>query len=235
MCYPAWRGQCLSRLAGSVFIPLGEARFYPAWRGQCLRRLAGPGFIPLGGPSVYAAWRVQYLRHLAGPVLTPLGGPSIDAAWRAQCLSRLARPVFTPLGGVSVYLAWRAQYLRRLSRLLSVWQAFGQEHGIAVAVKAVVVGDGVLIGAADVVVAGKGANQHQQGRFGKVKVGEKGIDDAEAVAGGDEEVGITAIWHKAAACCCTFQSAQAGRANGNNTASARAAGGDSLHYVLPDS
>ena len=31
-----------------VFIPLGGASVYPAWRAQCLSRLAGPVFIPLG-------------------------------------------------------------------------------------------------------------------------------------------------------------------------------------------
>ena len=37
--------------------PLGRASVHAAWRGQCLSRLAGPVFAPLGGPSVYPAWR----------------------------------------------------------------------------------------------------------------------------------------------------------------------------------
>ena len=38
--------QYLRRLAGPVFIPLGEASVYPAWRGQ---------YTPLGEANVYAA------------------------------------------------------------------------------------------------------------------------------------------------------------------------------------
>ena len=84
-------------------------RVCPDWRAQCLRRLAGPVFSPLGGANVCAARRGQYFRGLAGSVFSPLGGPSIFAAWRAQYLRRLAAqyfrrlasPVFTPLGGYS--------------------------------------------------------------------------------------------------------------------------------------
>ena len=99
--YPAWRTQCLRRLASPVFTPLGEPSVCAAWRGQCLRRLAGPGFSPLGGPSILAAWRDQCFRRLASPMFTPLGGASVFAAWRGQCFRRLASPVFSPLGGYS--------------------------------------------------------------------------------------------------------------------------------------
>ena len=107
--YVAWRAQYLrrlarvqylSRLAGPVFIPLGEP--------QCLRRLAGPVFIPLGGASVSAAWRAQCLSRLADPVFIPLGKSSIDAAWRALCLSRLAR-------ALCLSRLARAPYLSRLA------------------------------------------------------------------------------------------------------------------------
>ena len=91
--------QDLSRLAGPVFTPLGEASICTAWWAQCLRRLARPVFAPLGRPSIYPAWRAQYLPRLAGPVFTPLDGPSVYAAWWTQCLRRLVDPVFTPLGG----------------------------------------------------------------------------------------------------------------------------------------
>ena len=55
--YPAWRAQCLSRLASPVFIPFGGPRIYPAWRAQYL--------IPLGGPRIYPTWRTQYLSRLS--------------------------------------------------------------------------------------------------------------------------------------------------------------------------
>ena len=127
--YPAWRAQCLSRLADPVFIPLGGASVCPAWRTQGLSRLAGPAFIPLGGPRVYPAWRAQCLSRLADPVFIPLGGASVYPAWRAQCLSHLAGPVFVPLGaspafiplgGPSIYPAWWAQCLPRLVRGMGI-------------------------------------------------------------------------------------------------------------------
>ena len=92
----------------------------------------------------------------------------------------------------------------------------------------------MLIGAADVVVAGKSADQHQQGGFGQVEVGEKGIDDAEAVAGGDKEAGVAGVWRKIAARRCAFQGAQGGGADGDNAATAGAAGGDGIYHVFAD-
>ncbi|EHM54293.1 hypothetical protein HMPREF9080_01313 [Cardiobacterium valvarum F0432] len=41
-------GQAPSYL-NPAFIPLGGSSIYAAWRAQCLRRLAGPVFMPLGG------------------------------------------------------------------------------------------------------------------------------------------------------------------------------------------
>ena len=92
--------------ANPAFIPLGGPSIYPAWRTQHLSRLAGPVFIPLGEepsvyaawrePSIYPAWRAQCLRRLADPVFIPLGGPSIFAAWRPQCLRRLAVSMKNP-------------------------------------------------------------------------------------------------------------------------------------------
>ena len=107
--YVAWRAQCLRRLAGPVFTPLGEP--------QCLRRLTGPVFAPLGGASVYAAWRAQYLRRLADPVFAPLGGPSIYPAWRTQRLSRLARALCLSRLARALCLSrlTRAPYLSRLA------------------------------------------------------------------------------------------------------------------------
>ena len=105
---------------GKKLSQLDEPSVYAAWRAQCLRRLAGPVFTPLGGSSIYAAWRVQCFRRLTNPAFTPLGEPSIYAAWRVQCLRRLESPVITPLGGPSVYAAWRVQYLRRLAAFCRV-------------------------------------------------------------------------------------------------------------------
>ena len=86
------------------FIPLG-GRPTLFLQTQVLSRLAGPVFMPLGEVSNNAAWRptlflqTQVLSRLAGPVFMPLGEVSNNAAWRptlflqTQVLSRLAAGV----------------------------------------------------------------------------------------------------------------------------------------------
>ena len=95
-------------------------------------------------------------------------------------------------------------------------------------------GDGVPVGATDVVVAGKRADQHQQGGFGQVEVGKEGINDTEAVAGGDEQAGVAAEWRKPAARCRAFQGAQGSGADGDDAATARTAGSDGIYHVFTD-
>ena len=108
--YPAWR----------------ESSIYPAWRVQCLSRLAGPVFIPLGGSSVYPAWRVQHLSRLADPAFIPLGAnpafiplgtnPAfIPLGANPAFIPLGANPAFIPLDESSVYPAWRVQCLSRLA------------------------------------------------------------------------------------------------------------------------
>ena len=62
-------------------------------------------------------------------------------------------------------------------------------------------GDGVFVGAQDVFAASEGGNQHQQSGFGKVEVGQQGIDHTEtsiwcvrpAPSGIDKNVGLAAL------------------------------------------
>ena len=54
---------------------------------QRLSRLAGSVFTPLGGVSVYAAWRGQYLRRLVRSVFTPLDAlPNLESCTEKSLL-----------------------------------------------------------------------------------------------------------------------------------------------------
>ena len=60
------------------------------------------------------------------------------------------------------------------------------QHGVAVAVKAVLFADGGLVGVLHECVAAEGADQYQQGRAGEMKIRQQGIDGAELVRRADK-------------------------------------------------
>ena len=51
------------------------------------------------------------------------------------------------------------------------------------------------------VFVGEGADEHEEGGFGEVEVGEEAADDAEVVAGGDEDAGLAGVRLEGLACC----------------------------------
>jgi hypothetical protein len=71
------------------------------------------------------------------------------------------------------------------------------EHGVAVAEESIALLDRCGVGAQDAVASsepagiGEGADEHEQGGFGQVKVGDEGVDDPEPERGMDEEAGFT--------------------------------------------
>src|SRR5574343_1206090 len=88
-----------------------------------------------------------------------------------------------------------------------------QKRLVAIAEAAVALGDRVGVGGTDVVVAGESRNQHEQRRFRQVEVGDQAVDNLEAVAGGDENVGLGCAGGDGAIVGCRrFEGAQAGRA-----------------------
>ena len=60
------------------------------------------------------------------------------------------------------------------------------QHGVAEAVKAVVEFHGLFVGFEDKVFASKGGDEHEQGGFGEVEIGNHNIADAKLIAGKDE-------------------------------------------------
>src|SRR5688500_3497500 len=79
------------------------------------------------------------------------------------------------------------------------------QHRVAVAEEAISLGDGVGVGAADVVDAGEGAHQHEQRGARQVEVRDQAVDRAEAVARQDEETGVRGTGHE------PFRPARSGR------------------------
>ena len=83
--------------------------------------------------------------------------------------------------------------------LFELFRALGEglgaldEHGVAEGEEAVLLFDGCLVGAEDEVAAGEGADEHDQGGFWQVEVGDDGVDDLEVVAGVDEDTGPAAL------------------------------------------
>ena len=79
---PAWRVQCLHRLAKPAMTPPGEMKgvIYSATRNPLIRP---PGTFPRKRGKEYCAdAQSPYYRRLAGSVFIPLGGnPSIYPAW----------------------------------------------------------------------------------------------------------------------------------------------------------
>ena len=68
-----------------------------------------------------------------------------------------------------------------------VWGGLQDEHAVAVGEEAVPGLHGVAIGFENNVPAGEGGDQHQQRGLRQMKVGQQGIDDLEAMAGGEED------------------------------------------------
>src|SRR5262249_5501989 len=62
-----------------------------------------------------------------------------------------------------------------------------QQASVAIRVKAVITGDGVIIGAAHDIESAECANQHEQGRARQMKICQHRIDGAEAITGRDEQ------------------------------------------------
>src|SRR5262249_58710220 len=62
-----------------------------------------------------------------------------------------------------------------------------QQASVAIRVKAVITGDGVVIGAAHDIESAECANQHEQGRARQMKIGQHRVDGAEAITGRDEQ------------------------------------------------
>ncbi len=71
------------------------------------------------------------------------------------------------------------------------------EHGVAIAEKAVLVLDGESVGFENEVASlgsfggGEGGDEHEQRGFGEVEVGDEGVDDAEGGWGVEEDGGGT--------------------------------------------
>jgi hypothetical protein len=84
-----------------------------------------------------------------------------------------------------------------------------EQHAVAIGVEAVAVADGVVVGGQDgpqAAVGGgvsspfpvvhtvrEGGDQHEEGGFGEVEVGEQAVDDAEPVAGREEDGGRAGV------------------------------------------
>jgi hypothetical protein len=56
------------------------------------------------------------------------------------------------------------------------------QHGVAIAVKAIPLLDGLAICGEDAFTTGERGNQHQQGRARQVEIRDEALDDAKAVA-----------------------------------------------------
>jgi len=61
------------------------------------------------------------------------------------------------------------------------------EHGIAITVKSVFFVNGLLISLHQKVFPGKGGHQHDQRRFGEMKIGDQTVDHPKVVRGMDEQ------------------------------------------------
>src|SRR5271168_2507601 len=68
--------------------------------------------------------------------------------------------------------------------------ASADEHAIAVAVEAVLGGDGVLIGAQDIFLPCERGDQGEQAGLREMEIGEELIGDAERLAGEEENRGL---------------------------------------------
>jgi hypothetical protein len=67
-------------------------------------------------------------------------------------------------------------------------ESSNDEHAVAVGIEAVAFTDCLVVGLQDELAIGKGADEHEEGAFGQMKVGEEGIDHLELVGWVDENV-----------------------------------------------
>ena len=54
-------------------VPFDGSSIYAAWRVQHLRRLAGSVFMPLGETNIYAAWRIPKPKTRTKKAPPPVG------------------------------------------------------------------------------------------------------------------------------------------------------------------
>ncbi len=69
-------------------------------------------------------------------------------------------------------------------------EASKDQHAVAVTVEPVLFADGLPVGLHHQVAVCEGADQHEEGAFRKVEVGEEGVDDLKFVGRIDEDVGV---------------------------------------------
>jgi hypothetical protein len=84
-----------------------------------------------------------------------------------------------------------AAYVEPYEQRERSWRAFStgpllDQHGVAVAVEAVSLFDGFMVGSADYFTSGKGGDEHDEGGSGKVEVGEHGIHHFKFITWGDK-------------------------------------------------
>ena len=66
-------------------------------------------------------------------------------------------------------------------------------HGIAITEEPVALLDRMSIGTEYIFLSAKSAHQHEQRGFREVEIGDQYIHDTEAIAGRDENVGLTSV------------------------------------------
>jgi hypothetical protein len=66
-----------------------------------------------------------------------------------------------------------------------------EQHGIAIAEKSILRRNGMRVQTHHMFVACKSTDQHHQGAFGQMKIGDEAIDPLKLKAGRDENLGIT--------------------------------------------
>src|SRR5262249_43453021 len=92
-----------------------------------------------------------------------------------------------------------------------------QQASVAIRVKAVITGDGGVIGAAHDNEAAKCANKHEQGRARQMKICQHRVDGGEAIPGRDEKSSLAGKRSERAVIACgAFEKPQRGRADGDD-------------------
>lgn len=90
-------------------------------------------------------------------------------------------------GALFIHLGWNRR--KHEVHPLREGEESEDEHAVAVGVEAVFFADGLVVGFEDEFAGGEGADEHEEGAFGEVEVGEEGVDDVELVGRVDEDVG----------------------------------------------
>lgn len=75
-------------------------------------------------------------------------------------------------------------------RLFNFWTArpSQNQHGVSITIESILGLDRLPIDGTQSIQPGEGRHQHEQGRAGKMEIGQQGIDDAEPVTREDEQV-----------------------------------------------